>query len=103
MARRNTAPSVYIIGHKRYILEKRNLLCEFSIHDPKMIIDLHSKTARLYYPNGKEFVFEVVSDLTGTGTRSIISKKEAQLVLDQHPEGIKEKVYVRYFGEPEKV
>ena len=102
--RRNDAPSVRIINHKKYILEKRNLLCEFHVRNPKLWIDIYSKTKRLYYPQGKEFVLETKSDFTDTILETIIlSKEKAQQFMNEHPEGINEKVYKRYFGEPEKL
>lgn len=103
-ARRNDAPSVRIINHKKYILEKRNLLCEVHACNPKLWIDMFSKTKRLYYPQGKAFVLETQSDLTGTILETlVISKEKAQQFMDEHPEGINENVYKRYFGEPEKL
>lgn len=104
MSRKTEAPSVRIINHKKYILEKRNLLCEFHACDSNLWIDIFSKTVRLYYPQGKEFVLETTEDISGYKIETkIISEKEARSFLDAHPECINEKVYVRFFGEPEKL
>lgn len=93
-----------IIGGKRYSLEKRNLLCEATLCNPDSLIDFKSKTLYLYYPQGKEFVVDVVHDLTGRhDPPEVITKAEAMKIMDEHPEGIKEKIYVRYFGEPEEL
>lgn len=94
----------YIIGGKRYALEKRNLLCEATLCNPDALIDFKSKTLFLYYPQGKAFVVDIVHDLTGQHEPpQIIAKDEAMRIMDEHPEGIKEKVYVRYFGEPKEL
>ena len=101
--RRISAPSVRIIGHKRYILEKRNLLCEVHISDPGMVIDWRSRTVRLYYPQGKEFVLETTGDMSGYKYETkVISERDAFKFMDEHPDGIVESVYIRFFGEPEK-
>lgn len=93
-----------IIGGKRYALEKRNLLCETVIRDPDKLIDFRSKTMSLYYPKGKIFIVDVVHDMTGLHEPPrIITRDEAMKIMDEHPEDIKEDVYVRYFGEPEEV
>ena len=103
-ARRNDAPSVRIIGHKKYILEKRNLLCEICISNPKVLLDMCSRTVRLYYPQGKAFVLETTGDLSGYRFETkLISEKEAHAFMDAHPDGIIEKVYIRFFGEPEEL
>ena len=102
--RRISAPSVRIIGHKRYILEKRNLLCEVHITDPGMVLDWHSRTVRLYYPQGKDFVLETTGDMSEYKYETkVISEKEAHAFMDAHPDGIIEKVYVKFFGEPEEL
>lgn len=94
----------YIIGNKRYNLEKRNLLCEATLRDPDTIIDFKSKTLLLYYPQGKEFIVDIIHDLTGQHEQPrIITKTEAIKIMTKYPEGIKENVYVRYFGELEDV
>lgn len=93
-----------IIGGKRYALEKRNLLCEAAICNPDTLIDFKSKTLRLYCLKGKTFILETEHDLTGRhDPPQIITREEALHFLDAHPEGIKERVYVRYFGKPEDV
>lgn len=93
-----------IIGGKRYALEKRNLLCEVTIRNPDTLIDFKSKTIFLYYPQGKAFVVDVVHDLTGQHEPPrIITREEAMEIMDKYPDGIKESVYVRYFGEPEEL
>lgn len=104
MSRRIDAPSSRIIEGKRYILEKRNLLCEVNFANPKLFIDIFSKTQRLYCPQGKAFILETVYDLTGNifETKKI-TRDEAMAYMDSHPYGIKEKVYIRYFGEPEEL
>ena len=102
MSRKDNAPSVRIIGHTKYILEKRNLLCETNISNPKLWIDMHSKTKRLYFPQGKVFIMETVSDMTSKIiSTEIISEKNAKAFMNKHSDGIIEKVYVKYFGEPE--
>lgn len=104
MSRRDDAPSVRIIGHKRYILEQRNLLCEYNQTNPRMIFDFCSRTVRLYYPQGKAFVLETRSDMTEKILKTlVISEQEAMEFMNKHPDGIKERVYVRYFGEPEEL
>ena len=101
--RRNDAPSIRIIGHKRYILEKRNLICKIRNENTKTLFDWSTKTQNLYYPQGKEFVLETVGDISGCVFETkIISKKEAQTLMDSHPDGIVEKVYIKFFGEPEE-
>ena len=104
MSRRHDAPSVRIIDHKKYILEKRNLLCEVNLCNSKVWIDMLSYTIRLYHPQGKAFILETQRDLTGNIMETlVISKEKAQQFMDEHPEGINEKVYVKFFGEPEKL
>lgn len=103
-ARRDDAPSVRIIGHKRYILEKRNLVCEAYISNPKLIFDWYARTVRLYYPQGKEFMLETTGGMCGYRLETkIISEKEAHDFMDAYPDGIIEKVYVKFFGEPEEL
>lgn len=93
-----------IIGGKRYILEKRNLLCEAAICNPDVFMDFKSKTVKLYYPRGKAFILDTEHDLTGRhDPPKIITKAEAIAFMNKHPEGIKESVYVRYFGKPEEL
>lgn len=95
--------SSYILDGKRYVLEKRNLLCETYIKNPNLLIDLNSKTVRLYYPKGKAFVLDTLQDIGGQHELKVLSKKEALLFMNQYPEGIQESVYIRYFGEPEEL
>jgi hypothetical protein len=93
-----------IIGGTRYALEKRNLLCEASLSDPEKLIDLKSKTLRLYYPKGKAFVVDVVHDMTQQhDPPRIVTSKEAFKIMDKYPDGIKESVYKRYIGEPKEL
>ncbi len=91
----------YILDGKRYVLEKRNLLCEVYIGNSKLLVDLNSKTIRLYYPEGKVFLLDTIQDISGQHELKVLSKKEAFLIMNQYPEGIQESVYIRYFGEPE--
>lgn len=101
MSRRNDANSVRIIDHKKYIVEKRNLLCKVNIRDSKTWIDLFSKTVYLYHPHGKAFILETVSDATGNILESkLISECEAKTFMNNHPDCICEKVYERFFGKP---
>lgn len=104
MSRRDDAPSVRIIGHKRYILEKRNLVCEAHVNNPRLFFDWNSQTKRLYFPKGKAFVLETIMDISGEiiNTR-LVTEKEARAFMDANSEGIIEKVYIRFFGEPEKL
>lgn len=95
--------SSYILYGKRYVLEKRNLMCETYIKNPNLLIDLNSKTVRLYYPEGKVFVLDTSQDIGGQHELKILSKREAFLIMNQYPEGIQESVYIRYFGEPEEL
>lgn len=93
--------SSMIIGGTRYALEKRNLLCEAVVSNPDTLVDLKSKTLRLYCPKGKVFIVDIKHDLTGQHeSPRIITKNEALEIMDRYPEGIKENVYKRYFGEP---
>ena len=103
-ARRDDAPSVRIIGHKRYTLEKRNLVCEAHVSNPRLFFDWNAQTKRLYFPQGKAFVLETIMDISGAviDTR-LITEKEARAFMDANPEGIIEKVYVRFFGHPEEL
>lgn len=90
-----------IIGGTRYALEKRNLLCEAIMSNPDILIDLKSKTLRLYCPKGKAFIVDIEHDLTGRHEPPrIVTRDEAIEIMNQYPEGIKESVYKRYFGEP---
>ena len=103
MSRRDDAPSVKIINHVKYIVEKRNLLCEVNISNPRVFMDLYSKTKRLYCPKGKAFLLETISDMTERILcTEVLSEKDARAFMNKHPEGIKEDVYKRYFGEPEE-
>ena len=46
----------------------------------------------------------MIHDLTGQHEPPrIITRDEAMEIMDKYPEGIKESVYVRYFGKPEDV
>lgn len=93
--------SSMIIGGTRYALEKRNLLCEAVISNPDVLTDFKSKTLRLYHPKGKAFIVDIEHDLTGRHEPPrIITRDEAKEIMDRYPEGIKESVYKRYFGEP---
>ena len=92
-----------IIGGKRYALEKRNLLCEVTLCDPYALIDFKSKKLYLYYPQGKKFVLVTECDITKVREYKTISRKEAFNIMDKYPEGIKERVYIRYFGKPENI
>ncbi|MBQ4536224.1 MAG: hypothetical protein II994_01240 [Lachnospiraceae bacterium] len=104
MARREDAPSSLIIGGTRYIIEKRNLLCEAMICDPDILFDLKSKTLRLYCPKGKAFVVDVEHDMTGRhDPPEVITREEAFKIMDKYPEGINESVYEKYFGAPEEL
>ena len=76
MSRRNDAPSVRIIDHKKYILEKRNLLCEVNLCNSKVWIDMLSYTIRLYHPQGKAFILETQRDLTGNIMETLVISKE---------------------------
>lgn len=90
-----------IIGGKRYALEKRNLICEGVERNKRLLIDMYSRTKRLYYPQGKEFILATTYDIPQANEYKKISRKEAFAFMDKYPEGIKESVYVRYFGESE--
>lgn len=103
-ARRDDAPSVRIIRHKRYILEKRNLVCVAHTGNAKNFWDWNTRTIKLYYPQGKEFVLESTGDMSGQIYETkVISEQEARAFMDAHPDGIIEKVYVKFFGEPEEL
>ncbi len=92
------------IGHKKYVLENKNLICEIQVSNPRMLIDLQSKTKRLYCLKGKAFILETVADMTGKILETkVVSEKDARALMDKHPEGIKESVYKRHLGEPEEV
>lgn len=91
-----------IIGGKRYALEKRNLLCEIMVSNPKLLFDLQAKKQRLYFPHGKAFILETVQELSSDTETKVITRKDALQFMDAHPEGIIESVYVRYFGKPEE-
>lgn len=93
-----------IIGGKRYPLEKRNLLCEVTLCNPNALIDFKSKTLYLYCLQGKAFIVDIVHDLTGQHEPPrIITRDKAIKIMDKYPWGIKESVYIRYFGNPDKV
>lgn len=85
------------------MLEKRNLLCEAVVTNPNIFFDFRERRQRLYYPSGKAFILETVQEIAGRTETRIITSEEAFQFMDEHPEGIVEKVYVRYFGEPEEV
>lgn len=92
----------YIIGGKRYALEKRNLLCEATISRPDVLVDLRSKTIRLYCTQGKAFIVDVIHDLTGQHEPPrVITREEAMKIMNTHPDGIKEREYIRHIGRPE--
>lgn len=95
--------SSYIIGGIKYTLEKRNLLCEFTIAKAGVIIDFQSKTKRLYYPKGKAFVMDTVQDMTGEHDPKVISKSDAMEFMDKHPAGIDIKNYIKFFGDPKEL
>lgn len=92
-----------IIGGKRYALEKRNLLCDITVSNPKLLFDLQAKKQRLYFPHGKAFILETVQELPGVSETKVATREEALQFMNEHSEGIIESVYVRYFGKPEEV
>ena len=93
-----------IIGGKRYALEKRNLLCEATLCNPDDLIDFNSKKLFLYCPQGKAFVVDIIHEMTKQHEPpQVITRDEAIEIMDKYPEGIKESVYVRYFGKPEDI
>lgn len=91
----------YIINGKRYALTENNLICEVEISNQKLIVDPKSKKKKLYYPKEKEFVMTTCDELREYEIQ-IVSKKVAMGFLNKYPEGIIEKNYIKFFGEPEE-
>lgn len=92
-----------IINGKKYVLSKQNLLCEAVISRKGAIFDFNTQTKRLYYPKGKTFILQTTYDFAGGDEYKVLSQKEAQTFMNKYSSRIHERVYKRYFGEPEEI
>ena len=90
----------FIIGGIRYSVGEKYLLCTATISRDGVLFDSRAKTKRLYYPRGKAFVLVTEGQMTGDRKTDIVEEKQAKCFMDAHPEGINEKIYKQYFGEP---
>jgi hypothetical protein len=93
----------YTIGHKRYSVADKYLLCSTTIARDGVFFDMRAKTKKLYYPRGKAFLLVTESQFAGSEKVELLTKEQAQRFMDAHPEGIRESVYKHFFGEPEEI
>lgn len=90
----------YIIEGVRYPVGEKYLLCTVIISRAGLAFDVKAKVKRLYYPRGKAFLLTTSNDFMGQIEAKLITEKQARRFMDEHPEGINEQVYIRYFGTP---
>jgi hypothetical protein len=93
----------YTIGHKRYIVADKYLLCTATITKNGKFFDMMAKTRKLYYPRGKAFLLVTENQFAGGEKVELLTREQAQDFMDTHPGGIKESVYNRFFGKPEEI
>lgn len=100
MSRYKRTLQSFIIGGVRYSVGEKYLLCTATIARDGVLFDLKAKTKRLYYPKGKAFLIVTEGQINGERKAEIVTEKQARQFMDAHPEGINEKIYKQYFGEP---
>ena len=93
----------FIIGHKKYQIAEKYLLCTATISRDGLLFDMRAKTKKLYYASGKAFLLVTAGVMTGTRTVEVLTEMQARQFMDKHPEGINESVYIKYMGKPAEI
>ena len=89
-----------IVGGVRYSVGEKYLLCTATIARDGVFFDPKAKIKRLYYPRGKAFLIVTDGQMIAGRKVELVTEKQARQFMDAHPEGINEKVYIKYFGKP---
>lgn len=89
-----------IIDGVRYSVSEKYLLCTATIARDGVFFDPKAKTKRLYYPSGKTFLIVTDGQMIAGRKVELVTEKQAMQFMDAHPEGINEKIYIKYFGKP---
>ena len=74
------------VKHKKYVLNDKNLLCEAVIQKQNQMLDLDTRTLRLYWCKEDIFILDEVHDIN-----------------DQYPFNVNKDVYIKAFGKPEEL
>lgn len=92
------------VKHKKYVLNDKNLLCEVAIKKHDLMLDLDTRTLRLYWCKEDIFILDEVHDINGQHETPIfMNKTEAQSFTDKYPFNVNKDVYIKAFGKPEEL
>ena len=87
------------VKHKKYVLNDKNLLCEVVIQKQNQMIDLDTRTLKLYWCKKDIFILDEVHDINGQHETPIfMNKTEAQSFTDKYPFNVNKDVYIKAFG-----
>lgn len=92
------------LGHKKYILNDENLLCEVNVIKDDLMMDIDQHTLRLYWCKKNTFVLdEFYKAKEKHETPILMNKAEAQAFTDKYPFDVNKDVYIKAFGEPSEI
>ena len=81
------------VKHKKYVLNDKNLLCEVVIQKQNQMLDLDTRTLKLYWCKKDIFILDEVHDINGQHETPIfMNKTEAQSFTDKYPFNVNKKV-----------
>lgn len=92
------------VKHKKYVLNDKNLLCEVVIQKQNQMLDLDTRTLKLYWCKKDIFILDEVHNINGQHETPIfMNKTEAQSFTDKYPFNVNKDVYIKAFGKPEEL